>query len=157
MDKIERADVLGYEGKRVVVTGAATGMGAATTKILLDLGAEVIAADIKKVDLPVKTFIEFDLRDKAGIERTVAAIPQGVDAVFSCAGVPGAPFSDIDSMLINFIGQRYFIELLVPKMSKGSAVAVIASPGGLGWQQNLGKMISCHRNSTKQLKFVLIF
>jgi hypothetical protein len=29
-------DVLGYEGKRVVVAGAATGMGAATVGILLD-------------------------------------------------------------------------------------------------------------------------
>lgn len=132
---------LGYKGKRVVVAGAATGMGAATTKILLDLGAEVIAADIKKVDLPVKAFIEFDLRDKAGIERAVAAIPNGVDAVFSCAGVPGAPFSDMDSMLINFVGQRHFIELLVPKMPEGSAVATIASPGGLGWQQKFSVWI----------------
>lgn len=134
-------NVLGYEGKRVVVTGAATGMGAAATRILLDLGAEVIAADIKKVDLPVKASIEFDLRDKASIERAVAAIPQGVDAIFSCAGAPGAPFSDVDSMLINFVGQRHFIESLVPKMPQGSAVATIASPGGLGWQQNLGKWI----------------
>ena len=44
-------DVLGYEGKRVIVTGAASGMGAATAEILVDLGAEVHAIDIKKPDL----------------------------------------------------------------------------------------------------------
>ena len=41
-------DVLQYEGKRVIVTGAASGMGAATAQILVDLGAEVHAIDIKK-------------------------------------------------------------------------------------------------------------
>ncbi|MET1002298.1 MAG: 3-alpha-hydroxysteroid dehydrogenase, partial [Acidimicrobiia bacterium] len=36
-------DVLGYEGKRVIVTGAASGTGAATAMILVDLGVEVHA------------------------------------------------------------------------------------------------------------------
>lgn len=137
MNKGERANVLGYEGKRVVVSGCATGIGAAAAKILLDLGAEVIASDIHEVELPVSTFIEADLRDKAAIERLAEAIPANVDAVFSCAGVPGKPFSDIDVMLINFIGQRQLIELLVPKMRKGSAVATIASKAALGWQQKM--------------------
>jgi NAD(P)-dependent dehydrogenase (short-subunit alcohol dehydrogenase family) len=137
MDKAGIGDVLGYEGKRVVISGAATGMGAAATKILLDLGAEVIAADIKRVELPVKAFIEVDLRDKSAIERMAAGVPDRVDAVFSCAGIPGPPFSDLDVMLVNFVGARHLIELLVPKMQKGSAVATIASSGGIGWQQKL--------------------
>jgi NAD(P)-dependent dehydrogenase (short-subunit alcohol dehydrogenase family) len=40
-------DPLGYEGMRVVVTGAASGIGAATAKVLVELGAEVTAIDIK--------------------------------------------------------------------------------------------------------------
>ena len=44
-------DVLGYEGKRVIVSGAASGMGAATTELLVELGAEVHAVDIKKPDI----------------------------------------------------------------------------------------------------------
>lgn len=136
-DKAGGSDVLGYQGKRVLVSGAATGMGAAATKILLDLGAEVIAADIKRVQLPVKTFIEVDLRDKKAIDDLVAAIPNRVDAVFSCAGIPGAPFSDLDVMLVNFVGPRHLIESLVPKMPEGSAVATIASTAGMGWQQKL--------------------
>ena len=35
------ADFLGYKNKRVVVSGCFSGMGEATTKMLLDLGAEV--------------------------------------------------------------------------------------------------------------------
>ena len=33
-------DALGYKGKRVVVTGSASGMGEAAAQILVDLGAE---------------------------------------------------------------------------------------------------------------------
>ncbi len=40
-------DTLGHEGASVVVTGAASGMGAATAQILVGLGAQVTALDIK--------------------------------------------------------------------------------------------------------------
>jgi NAD(P)-dependent dehydrogenase (short-subunit alcohol dehydrogenase family) len=130
-------DVLGYEGRSVVVTGAASGMGAATAQILVDVGAEVTGIDFKPVSVPVKTALEADLRDRASIERAAEAIAAPVQAVFSCAGLPGAPFPDVDTMLVNFVGARHLIELLVPKMPEGSAVVCIASAGGLGWQNNL--------------------
>ena len=39
-------DVLGYEGRKVVITGAASGMGEAAARLLVELGAEVHALDI---------------------------------------------------------------------------------------------------------------
>ena len=39
-------DVLGYEGKHVVVTGAASGMGEQVARILHELGANVTALDL---------------------------------------------------------------------------------------------------------------
>ncbi|MBW2289932.1 MAG: hypothetical protein JRG90_19190 [Deltaproteobacteria bacterium] len=42
-------DAISYAGKRVVVTGAASGMGAATVDILTELGAEIYALDVKPV------------------------------------------------------------------------------------------------------------
>ena len=41
-------DVLGYQGKKVVITGCASGMGAAAAKLLCELGAEVTAFDISE-------------------------------------------------------------------------------------------------------------
>ena len=38
-------DAYGYQGKRVLVVGGATGMGAATVDVLLAAGAEVVAMD----------------------------------------------------------------------------------------------------------------
>ena len=130
-------DVLGYEGKRVVVAGAATGMGAATVDILLDLGAEVTTLDVKPVTAPVKVSLEVDLRDRASIDAAVAAVDGPVDALFSCAGLPGPPFSDLDVMLVNFVGARHLVESLIPQMPEGSAIATIASTAGMGWQMNL--------------------
>jgi len=136
-DKVSGTDVLGYRGKRVVVAGGATGIGAAATEILLDLGAEVVALDIKGVQLPVQQFLAVDLRDKNATDAAVSQIHGPIHALFSCAGLPGAPFSDVDVMLVNFVGARHLIESLVPNMPEGSAVATIASTAGMGWQQKL--------------------
>ena len=66
-------DVLGYEGKHVVVTGAASGMGEQVARILHELGANVTALDLKPVSTPVKTSLTLDLLDQASIDGVVAA------------------------------------------------------------------------------------
>ncbi len=134
-------DVLGYEGKRVVVTGAASGMGGATAALLVQLGAEVTALDVKPTELAGVTSLLVDLRERASIDRVVSQIAGPIDAVFSVAGLPGPPFSDVDTVTVNFIGARYLVESLVPKLRPGSAVACVASNAGLGWQQELETLI----------------
>ncbi len=44
-------DPLGYEGRKVVVTGAASGMGQSAAKFLVDLGARVVTLDFKPVSV----------------------------------------------------------------------------------------------------------
>jgi NAD(P)-dependent dehydrogenase (short-subunit alcohol dehydrogenase family) len=133
-------DPLGFEGARTVVTGAASGIGAATAQVLVDLGAEVTALDIKDTAVPVARSLQVDLRDKAAIEDAAASF-DAVDAYFNCAGVPGAPFSDVDVMVVNFVGARHLVELTVPKMAPGSAIAFVSSAGGAGWQAKLPTLL----------------
>lgn len=130
-------DVLGYEGKSVVVTGAASGMGQATAAILTELGAEVTALDIKPTTVSVTRSLTIDLRDREDIERTAAQIDGPIDGLFSCAGLPGPPFSEWDTMLVNFVGARHLAEQLVPKMTRGSAISVISSSAAIGWQDHI--------------------
>ena len=99
-------DALGYAGKNVVVTGSASGMGQAAAKILLDLGAKETVLDIKTISLPVNRAIEVDLRDPTAIDAAAASIDGPIDALLSCAGLPGPPDSQLDTMLVNFVGAR---------------------------------------------------
>jgi NAD(P)-dependent dehydrogenase (short-subunit alcohol dehydrogenase family) len=136
-----------YQGKRVVVTGAASGMGDAVARLCSALGAEVIGLDVRPIAAPVARRIEVNLQDEASIDRAVEAVtrPGGtvgsgrVDALFNCAGVPGPPFSSVDTMLINFIGTRHLTEGLLVGMQAGAAVVSVASVAGMGYLRNLAQ------------------
>ena len=128
-------DLLQYQGKRCVVTGAASGMGAATATLLHELGAEVIGVDIKPGDAPTAAFHLCDLSDPAAVDSVVGTIGVGVDSLFNCAGLPtNAPAQTI--MAVNFLGHRHLTEALLPTMSDRSSVGFISSAAGMGWQQN---------------------
>ena len=131
-------DVLGYGGKRAVVTGAASGMGAATVELLTELGAEVIGLDRAPIEGPVARSVAVDLLDPASIAAAAGAVEGPVDAFFNCAGLPGPPFTDLETVLVNFVGGRELIERVVPVMPPGSSIVYVASAAGIGWQSNLG-------------------
>lgn len=126
----------GYDGKRVLVIGGATGMGAAAAKTVSELGAEVVVMDVADVDHPVSQAIKVDLRDRASVDAAVDALTGPVDAVFACAGVADGTNG---LMLINFISQRHIIERLVETgaLGRGGSIVMISSVAGLGWQQAL--------------------
>jgi NAD(P)-dependent dehydrogenase (short-subunit alcohol dehydrogenase family) len=132
------SDVLGYANKRVIVSGCFSGMGEATAKLLLDLGAEVHGLDFKESTLPLASFNKIDLKDPATIEAGVAAIGGKVDALFNCAGLAGGgAFPPLDTFKVNFLGTRYLTNLVVPLMGPGGAIVSIASTGGLGWSRRI--------------------
>ncbi|KAA0234035.1 MAG: Coniferyl-alcohol dehydrogenase [Acidimicrobiales bacterium] len=125
--------MLDYRGKRVIVTGAASGMGAATAALAADLGAEVVAIDINKATDERFESRQLDLRDFGAIEDAVAEICDAgpVDRLFYSAGLPGAKFPDLDVMTVNFISMRHFAETLIPRLGAGAAIASVASAAGV--------------------------
>ncbi|MDR7154201.1 NAD(P)-dependent dehydrogenase (short-subunit alcohol dehydrogenase family) [Sphingobium xenophagum] len=130
------SDLLGYKGKCVIVTGCFSGMGEATAKLLLSLGAEVHGLDYKDSALPLASFHNVDLRDPASIDAAVAGIGGKVDALFNCAGLPQS-FPAMDVMKVNFIGLRHLTEQVLPLMGSGGAIVSIASTGGMGWSRRI--------------------
>src|SRR4029078_9026539 len=119
-------DVLRYEGKHAVVTAAASGMGEQVARICHELGANVTALDLKPVSTPVKTSITLDLLDHTSIDSVVEQIAGPVDAVFSCAGLPGPPFTDLQTGIVNFVGARTLMDGLLPKKAAGADIACSA-------------------------------
>ena len=65
-------DLFRYDGKRVVVVGAATGMGNAAARLLVDAGAEVVVMDFAPMDIDgIAGSITVNLADKASIDAAV--------------------------------------------------------------------------------------
>ena len=129
-----------YDGKKVVVVGGATGMGAAAAKTAASAGAEVVVMDVADVAYPVDQFIKVDLREKESVDAACDQLDGPIHALFSCAGV-GDGTAGIQ--YINFIAHRHMIEKLIGegKLGKGSAVALISSVAGIGWREHLDTLL----------------
>jgi NAD(P)-dependent dehydrogenase (short-subunit alcohol dehydrogenase family) len=130
------ADSYRFDGKRALVVGGATGMGAATAALVQDLGAEVVVMDHAEVGLPGVKVIRLDLRDRQSIDAAVDECAGPVHALFACAGVAdGTPGIE----RINFIGHRHLIDRALDTglLPRGAAIAMISSAAGLGWEPNL--------------------
>ncbi|MCU1343823.1 MAG: 3-alpha-hydroxysteroid dehydrogenase, partial [Acidimicrobiia bacterium] len=126
-------DPWGYRGRRVVVTGAASGMGRAATEILVGLGADVVALDIQPVSTEgISQAVRIDLADPASIAEAAGQIDGTVDALFNCAGVPGTA-EPRTILAINFCGLRQFTEALIPRINPGGAICSIGSTAAVSW------------------------
>ena len=137
-------DFLNYAGKRVVVSGCSSGIGAATARLLGEFGAEVHGLDWKDPDQRLASFSHLDLRDPASIDAAVAGLGGTIDALFNCAGLaPSLP--PLDVLKVNFIGTRHLTRRFLPRMGEGGAIANVASIGGLGWPQRLATTLQLVR------------
>ncbi|CAN5220707.1 coniferyl-alcohol dehydrogenase [soil metagenome] len=133
-----------YEGKRVVVAGCFSGMGEATARELVALGAEVHGVDIKESPVELASFSKIDLRDPTSIDAVVESIGGEIDALFNCAGLPQT-FPAIEVMKVNYIGMRYWTEKWLPRIKKGGAIGIITSTAGMGHMQHaaeIGELIA---------------
>ena len=94
-------------GMKVIITGAAGGIGTATAAALRRQGATVVGLDLTGAD------IDCDVRDQAAVDRAVAAAIErlgGLDVLINNAGVgtpqsAGAPRRDaLDVLAVNLLG-----------------------------------------------------
>jgi NAD(P)-dependent dehydrogenase (short-subunit alcohol dehydrogenase family) len=130
-------DYFGFKGKTVVVTGAASGMGEAAAKMLVDLGAEVHAVgNRKKIDVPVAKKHYADLSEKSEIDRIAEELPAKIDALFICQGIAQTADNWILVQKVNFLSVRFLAEKLVSRVSDNGSVTIISSSGGFGWQDH---------------------
>jgi NAD(P)-dependent dehydrogenase (short-subunit alcohol dehydrogenase family) len=129
-------DFASYKNKRVVVSGCFSGMGEATARLLLTLGAEVHGLDYKESKLSLASFTQVDLRDPTAIDAAAKKIGGKVDALFNCAGLPQTS-PPLDVMKVNYAGTRRLTEQVLPLMSTGGAIVSISSNGGLGWSRRI--------------------
>jgi NAD(P)-dependent dehydrogenase (short-subunit alcohol dehydrogenase family) len=132
-------DAFRFDGKRVLVVGGATGMGAAAAELALDAGAEVVVMDFAEVKLAGAKAIHVDLAEKGSIDSAVAECGGPVHALLACAGVAdGTPGIE----RINFVGHRHLIDRMLDEgmLGRGAAIGFISSAAGLGWESCLEEL-----------------
>jgi NAD(P)-dependent dehydrogenase (short-subunit alcohol dehydrogenase family) len=124
-----------YDGKRALVVGCYSGMGAATAKIVQSLGGEVFGVDYREPDYELAGFTNCDLRNESEIDAALASLDGPMDRVFYCAGLPQT-HSPLDVMKVNFAAMRHVVEG-APLVSNGGAIAIISSNAGLQFMDHM--------------------
>jgi len=133
-----------FDGKRVFVTGGASGIGAATVELFRKEGAEVVATDITEAD----GIVRCDVSDGASVQAAMdAAVAQlgGLDVCINVAGIN--IFSKVEDLSIdlvrkhldvNFIGAVQVTQAALPhlKESTGNVVTVASISGMQGQPYN---------------------
>lgn len=137
-----------HSGRRVLVTGGATGIGLATARLLREAGARVLATGLDAeeartaypADDPDLAFEAADVADTAAVEAVVAgAVTRfgGLDAVVNCAGIyptgrRAEEVSDADwerTIAVNLTGTFKVCRAALPQLraAGGGSIVNIAS------------------------------
>lgn len=116
-----------YDGRRAVVTGCASGIGAHLTRQLTELGAHVVGLDSQRPTFDIDEFHQVNLADTDSIDRAVASLGTSVDALFNIAGVSSGIGDPMLVVTVNFLGLRHLTESVIPMMPSGSSVVSVSS------------------------------
>ena len=133
------------EGKVVLITGAASGIGRATAVAFAEEGAKVAATDCEDDGLPGDTKWTLDLNDRDAIGRVVGEIADRlgpIDVLVNNAGVRlPVPIEADDyfrrwdlTFAVNLVGPMRMVRACLPYLERNQSGRIIniASTEGLG-------------------------
>ena len=132
---------MGLEGKTAIVTGASSGIGAATARALAEAGAKVAGGARRVDELETEVRLELDVRDPASSERFVAdalAALGGLDILVNNAGLglgrePFDKSSEEDEETVletNVHGVLRMTRLCLPHIRDGGHIVNMGSIAG---------------------------
>ncbi|RHW28397.1 SDR family oxidoreductase [Nocardioides immobilis] len=145
--------------ERVIVTGAASGVGAATVSLLLDRGAQVLGVDIHGEGgdaRPGYEYAQCDVRDRDEAHALFGsfAASGGLTGLITSAAVYGRDIAlddlrpdDVDHVLgVNVAGTLWCVQAAMPHLreSHGSVVCVASLAGRIG-----GVLAGAHYSASK--------
>jgi len=162
------SEILGLSGKSAIVTGSGSGMGRATTKLLSQLGTNVLAVDLnfseeQNFGTSGKVICHVaDVSNYTEAEKSVNDCVNnfgGVDVLVNCAGIlKGGTIFDLDftdwkrTIDVNLVGYVNFAKLvstvMVKNKTKGkivnvsSTAAMSAEPGNIAYCSSKGGVVS---------------
>lgn len=130
-------NMFGYKDKVCVITGAASGMGLETTKMLVDLGAKVYAIDLNTCPVKgIEKFIKCNLSKKEEIDAAFKEIPDKIYSFFGNAGLSGSKTDYLTTFNCNYTANFYITnKYLKDRMEKDGSILYVSSAAGLNWEK----------------------
>ena len=127
--------------KRVLLTGASTGIGNATLQRLVADGHHVTTLDIKDEPEGSSRHLSCDLSDPASIDAVVDQLDGPFDALGNIAGVAGSMGAEL-VLRVNVYGLRHLTERLLATgaIAPGGSIVNVASLAGMAWQRHLERI-----------------
>lgn len=122
------------KGKRIVVTGSASGIGLETARLCSAMGATVLGVDLTRRFDHVEEFYRADLSDPRAIDALIDVLPKGIDGLANIAGLP--PTAPAEKVVqVNLLGLKRLTLGLISKLADGASIVNLASLAGFGWPQ----------------------
>jgi NAD(P)-dependent dehydrogenase (short-subunit alcohol dehydrogenase family) len=125
-----------FNGRRYVVTGAASGIGHAVAEQLLAAGAEVVSLDRNTPTAAVTRHIEVDLANPRSIDAALEQLDGDFDGLMNVAGIPGTAPADL-VLAVNSLAVRHLTEAFFERLTPGGTVTIVSSTAGFGWPARL--------------------
>lgn len=127
-------------GKTIVVTGCASGIGKEVARLAKLHGARVLGVDITLTHDHVDELYKADLSNPQAIEDVVRALPRGIDGLANVAGLPPTrPAAQV--LAVNLVGLKALTVGLIPKMEDGASIVNLASLAGMGWPDRVSTIL----------------
>jgi NAD(P)-dependent dehydrogenase (short-subunit alcohol dehydrogenase family) len=126
-----------YQGRRVVVTGAARGVGATLLDVLAELeAAHVTVLDLEAPNGPHDAFLATDLCDEGAVRDAITRVDGSVHTLFNNAGVADTQRAPT-VLSVNYLALRELSEGLLERMVDCGAIVNSASIAGNLWRKRV--------------------
>lgn len=124
----------------VALTGAATGIGAATAAKLKQAGAYIVAFDIAEPKGDVDRWVQVDLSDAESIQAAAWDVAGPFAALINVAGLPPREGLTEKILAVNYSGLVAFTNAMLDKLAPGGAIVNVASRAGAHWRENIDQV-----------------
>ncbi len=130
------------KGKKIIVTGVASGIGAETAKQLKAAGATVIGIDRNAPQVTLDAFHQVDLMNEAAIDALIEDLkPLKADGLANIAGLPPTAPAEI-VVTVNLVALKRLTLGLVDSLADNASIVNLASLAGIGWEGETAKIKS---------------